>query len=70
MTAKLAWGAFLSFLFLLVWVALALRVVPGLVEDITEDSVYRAVLNLGISGTLLAVPGYTIFRLFGRPQSA
>lgn len=70
MTAKLAWGAFLTFLFLLVWVALALRVIPELVDDITGDSIYRAVLNLGISGTLLMVPGYTLFRLFGRPQVA
>ena len=59
---------FVSFLYLLVWIGLAFRLVPDAVEEITSDSVYQAILNIAISGTLLVVPAYviTLYGLGGR----
>ena len=62
---RIALTFFVAFLYLLLWIALAVRWVPDLVDEISDDSVLQALLNAAISGSLFLVPFYLLFMTAG-----
>ena len=60
-TNRLILVCLVAFLYLLLWIALAVRFVPDVVDELTDDSLVKALLNVAISGTLLLIPFYAIW---------
>jgi hypothetical protein len=60
---------FTAFIYLLFWIAVAISVVPDAVRSATGDDVLRIVLNLGVSGSLLVVPLYALYRIASSDKS-
>jgi hypothetical protein len=63
MQGRIAAVVFLGFIWSLVWLALAIVVIPDAVAEAADDDVIRVLLNIGISGTLLALPAYGLYRM-------
>lgn len=47
------------------WMIATLKWIPDTVDSVTEDDLYKTMISLGVSITLL-VPVYFIFRVGGR----
>lgn len=57
------------FWYSIMWVIATLKWIPDSVESVTEDELYKTMISLGVSITLL-VPVYFIFRFGGRTQAS